>query len=250
MSGLLSHSLAPKLDESTLIEIFLIAIYAQPQYERSHALLETPKGRIAPTPVRKKRKSLEELKPQAREEILTAAAVVVSEHGYAKATTKRIADAAGISEGTIYLYFKSRQAIFDQLLPHAGKDMIRFISDRIAGSKDIFEIEERGFRAFFEYSSQNKGFFRILSEAEVSAPKGFDEHFQLLATGYRRALERGVRDGLIKHFDSEDLEVVIYMFMGARTYLHLRFMKHGEPNGGIPEKVVKAYMRMVRCGLR
>lgn len=199
---------------------------------------------------RPRRLSRAELAPQARERILNAAAALVGKHGYAGTTTRKIAEEAGISEGAIYLYFESRQAIFDQLLPHAGGAMMSFIRDRIAGSKDLFEVEERGFRAFFEFSSSNGGFFRILNEAEVSAPAAHRQHFQTLTSVYRRALERGVREGSIRSYDAEELEVVIYMLMGSRVYLHIRFMKDIVPGEGISEKVVSTYMKLLRGGLR
>lgn len=198
---------------------------------------------------RRRRKSRAELEPQAKELILNAAAAAVGEHGYAGATTKRIATEAGISEGMIYLYFESRQSIFDQLLPHAGRAMLNFIRRRIAGSSDVFEMEERAFRAFFEYSAQNKGFFRILNEAEVSAPVAHKEHFRMLVDGYMRAFERAIQQDSIRDISRDDLEVIIYMLMAARTYLHIRFMAAPESSDGIPEHVVETYMRIVRCAL-
>lgn len=197
----------------------------------------------------RRRKSRKELEPEAKELILNAAAVVVGEHGYAKASTKRIATQASISEGLIYLYFDSRQSIFDQLLPHAGSAMLKFIGKRVAGSSDFFDMEERAFRAFFEYSIKNKGFFRILNEAEISAPIAHEKHFGILVDGYRSSIERGMRQGAIRELSHNDIEVIIYMLMGARTYLHLRFMANPGSNQGIPEHVVTTYMRIVRCAL-
>lgn len=51
---------------------------------------------------------------QTVERILDAAAQVAAERGYA-ATTNHIADAAGVSIGTIYQYFADKDAIFDAL---------------------------------------------------------------------------------------------------------------------------------------
>ena len=47
--------------------------------------------------------------------ILEAAAQVLLREGYARATTNRIAEAAGVSVGTIYQYFSDKNAIFDAL---------------------------------------------------------------------------------------------------------------------------------------
>lgn len=48
--------------------------------------------------------------------VLAAAAQVFEEHGYAGGTTNRIADRAGVSIGTLYQYFPSKEAIAVALL--------------------------------------------------------------------------------------------------------------------------------------
>ena len=63
------------------------------------------------------RKSLRRKPKQARsgetfEVIVEAAAHVLLEHGYAKATTNRIAERAGVSVGSLYQYFDSKDAVF------------------------------------------------------------------------------------------------------------------------------------------
>ncbi len=66
------------------------------------------------TPTRRRAKQ-----SRARETISVireAAAQVLLRHGYARATTNRIADAAGVSVGTIYQYFPGKDAIFDALI--------------------------------------------------------------------------------------------------------------------------------------
>ena len=65
-----------------------------------------------------------------REQILEAAAAVFSDKGYERATTRDIADAADVSEGTLYNYFASKQ---DLLLAVAGA----FADEVIAGIASI-----------------------------------------------------------------------------------------------------------------
>lgn len=48
--------------------------------------------------------------------VLEAAARVLLEHGYAAATTNRIAETAGVSVGTLYEYFANKEAVFDALI--------------------------------------------------------------------------------------------------------------------------------------
>jgi AcrR family transcriptional regulator len=49
---------------------------------------------------------------QTRARLLDAAAAVVGRVGYARATTRMIAEEAGVAEGTIYRHFPDKQALF------------------------------------------------------------------------------------------------------------------------------------------
>ena len=129
------------------------------------------------------------------------AAKVVGEYGYADASIGRITEEADIAQGTFYLYFESRQAIFDVLLPHVGADMLVFIGDKVRGAENFLDVEERGFRAFFEYLRLNPGFFRVLNEAEVAAPAAHATHMKLVADRYVRSLKRSMENGEIKNFE-------------------------------------------------
>ena len=198
----------------------------------------------------RKRLSRQERSPLAQIELLDAAAQVVGEYGYADASIVRITDKAGMAPGTFYLYFASRQVLFDQLLPKMGLEMLEFIGAEVHGAADVFEMEERGFRAFCEYQRRNPGFFRILSEAEVASPTAYRAHYDQVVARYRKALQRGALQGHLRHFSSQELEVVIYVLMAARPYLYQRFVQN-EPRRKVPaEWVVQAYMKLLRNGLR
>lgn len=64
-------------------------------------------------PRRKPRQVRAEL---TRERILTAAAHIFAEHGYAAGTTNRIAERAHLSIGSLYQYFPNKDAILAELL--------------------------------------------------------------------------------------------------------------------------------------
>jgi TetR/AcrR family fatty acid metabolism transcriptional regulator len=58
----------------------------------------------------------EQLIEARRAQILDAAATVFAEKGFHRATTKEIARAAGVSEGTIYNYFESKEDLLIGLM--------------------------------------------------------------------------------------------------------------------------------------
>ena len=209
-------------------------IPAQPQ--------TAPRGRP------RKRLSREERAPDARAEIFAAAVKVVGDVGYASATVEKVTSVAGIAQGTFYLYFKSRQELFNELLPYSGTEMLGFIRDRIKGSRDIYEMEERSIETFFLFMKKNPGFGRIINEAEWAAPEAYQKHFDLLSKHYVDSLQRSVDKGEIRHFSSSDLEVIAHMLMACRTFLHLRYMKFSKGKDAL-RQAVATYMAFLRQGL-
>jgi AcrR family transcriptional regulator len=203
-----------------------------------------------PRPAGKARRSTREMRAEElRNRIFASASTVVGRHGYAEASIGRITEEAGIAQGTFYLYFESRQALFDVLLPHVGVDMLAYISKKVHGAESFLEVEERGFRAFFSYLRTNPGFVRVLNEAEVAAPIAHAAHMKLLTEHYVHSLERSVANGEIKRFDGRELEALAYIFQSARSYLYMRYVK-GHEKSKLPEWVVDTYMKLVRHGLK
>ncbi|NRQ40822.1 TetR/AcrR family transcriptional regulator [Nonomuraea sp. NN258] len=64
-----------------------------------------------PKPLRPRKTPRQKRSEETREQILRAAARVFAEHGYAAGTTNRIAEAAGLSIGSLYQYFPNKDAI-------------------------------------------------------------------------------------------------------------------------------------------
>jgi len=66
--------------------------------------------------------ALDELRANLRRtQILVASIRVFAEKGYHRATTKDIARAAGVAEGTIYLYFKNKSELLIALMEHLDR---------------------------------------------------------------------------------------------------------------------------------
>lgn len=211
-------------------------------------LEETKNPKTTAKKVTPKRFTRQERAENLKKKIFEAAAKVVGVFGYAEASIGRITDEAGIAQGTFYLYFESRQALFDVLLPHVGEDMVLFIGKKVKGAQTFFEVEERGFRAFFEYQRLNPWFFRVLNEAEVAAPIAHAAHMKLLSDRYVKSLSRSVEKGEIKNFTTEELETLAYLFQAARSYLYLCHIK-GKKRKKLPDAVVETYMKIIRNGL-
>lgn len=77
--------------------------------------------------------------PEARrEEILRAAVKLFAERGYARTTTREIAQEAGIAEGTIYKYFTSKQELLFAIL---GPTIVEPLARLFESGETVDDIE-------------------------------------------------------------------------------------------------------------
>ncbi len=82
---------------------------------------------------------------QLKKEILEAAITVFKQNGYEKATTKKIAKEADVSEGTLYYYFENKREILITLF----KILIESITENLAqipstSNEDITKLLSKG----------------------------------------------------------------------------------------------------------
>lgn len=181
--------------------------------------------------------------------LFEAAAKMVGRHGYADASVARITDAAGVAQGTFYNHFENRQELLDQLLPVIGQQMVGFIRTRIDEASSEMEKEVTRFRAFFDFLKETPEFLRILNEAEVYAPTGYQHHLDNISTAYVRLLKRARVPGRVGDYSDEELEVIVHVLMGARGYLSRRYAYGEDGPQAVPEHVFTAYEKLITGGL-
>ena len=177
-----------------------------------------------------------------------AAAAIVGEYGYNGASVARITSHAKVAQGSFYTYFRSRQDLFEQLLPAQGDEMLEFIAERVRGSRTYTEHEERGARALFEYLGRNPGFLRLLSETEIAAPDAYRQHFDNIEARYVGALRRAGDAGEVMVANDRSYRVFVEILSGARGFLADRF---GDPREGdllVPERILQTYLKFAFQG--
>jgi AcrR family transcriptional regulator len=196
------------------------------------------------------KRSRAEKSDEVRRALFRAAARVVGKYGYADASVARITDQAGVAQGTFYNHFVDRQTLLDQLLPALGKEMIEFIRQEVGDWQKESERERKRFLGYFTYLLERPEFYRILTEADLFAPRAHHAHMKEMASGYLRVLERAQRKGELRvAFTTGELEAIAYMLLGIREYLSMRYSRHGGRVVAIPAEVVSAFMKLVTNGL-
>ena len=181
-----------------------------------------------------------------RSRLLRATIAVIGEHGYAGASVSRITQLAGLAQGTFYLYFESRQELFDCLLPEVGAEALALIGDAVAGAPDFVTRETLAMRAFFHYAALNPGWFRTVYESRVAAPAAYAAYTSHRNARYRDSLLTAWKNGDLVGYTEPELDILMQMLLASRMYLFLAYADQ-QANGmqGPPEWVIQAYTKIV-----
>jgi AcrR family transcriptional regulator len=135
------------------------------------------------------------------EAILEAAAQVFVELGYAKATTNKIAEAAGISVGSLYQYFPSKDAIAVELLRRYRLKVLGVVGSALGRvnerglEKVVYELVDALLRA----EGIDPTLQRVLIEAVLRTGAraevlGFEERLEEVVADQLRAAKTGVAE--------------------------------------------------------
>lgn len=103
-------------------------------------------------------------------EIITAARKVFAEKGYVAATVDEIAASASLAKGTIYLYFESKEQIYNAVLDDDLEALRRLTLEKIAAVETAPEKIAAYVNARFEYCEKRRDFFRIMYIEPSSSP--------------------------------------------------------------------------------
>jgi len=96
-----------------------------------------------------------------RAEILRAAEEVFAGKGFHSASIEEIARAAEYGTGTVYLYFKDKEALYVELFEEKVRELIEFIQPRASTKKHPIEALRQLVQARMEYFERNRAFFQI-----------------------------------------------------------------------------------------
>jgi len=200
---------------------------------------------------------------RTRQALLDAAEAVFAQHGYAEASIVRITEAAGVGQGTFYLYFGSKLEIFEELVEDLNRRVRHAMSEHAARESDRMQRERAGFRGFFEFTAQHPALYRIIREAEWVSPKSLRLHYTRIVEGYIEGLRTAQDDGEIGDLDPT---VAAWALMGVGEMIGMRWVLWGadgaDPEGAgagsdplaagtsaVPEEVFEQMMRLIERAL-
>jgi len=111
-------------------------------------------------------KVVPEYKEEAKSRILDAANKVFAEKGYHEATMDDIAKHLGVSKGAIYLYFSSKEDLFEAMCRTAPQAFKEILFSSFSDEANPIQSATQFFDKMLKLSASNPGLsFEILAEA-------------------------------------------------------------------------------------
>lgn len=134
--------------------------------------------------------------------ILEAAVKVFAEQGFFQSTIAQIAKAAGVADGTIYLYFKNKDDILVQFYEYKTNQIFQRFRDAIRQPKSAEEKLRSLIRVHLEEFQKDRN-MAIVYQAETHQNRWLgDEYLKTMSKTYRdiisEVVELGQEEGTIR----------------------------------------------------
>jgi AcrR family transcriptional regulator len=183
-----------------------------------------------------------------RRRLLEAAEQVFAEQGYHEASIVKITERAGIGLGTFYLYFDSKQSIFEALVLDLNRRVRHSMSEAMAGAASRLEAERAGFSGFFRFTAEHPALYRVVREAEFVSPEVLRMHYTRIVEGYEAGLRAAQQAGDVDR--ALDPETTAWALMGMGELIGMRFLlwerdAEGRPPAQLDPRVFAGMTRLI-----
>lgn len=184
-----------------------------------------------------------------KERILEAAEKVFSEKGFYEAKITKIAEEAGVSVGTIYRFYRSKEELYSEVIRKKLKEMEREVEEAVEG-KSPLEALEAYVNTVVDFFSRERDFFEIFMRELGSSFIIDTERFNLsdwykdYVRKFSGIIERGIAEGTFKELDPEGVFLLISGALANIDYFRLKGFLSIEP-----EEVKKLVLEVVLSGL-
>lgn len=152
--------------------------------------------------------------------VLDAAEVEFGERGFHAASVSSITARAKVSQGTFYIYFPSKEAIFSALVDEIGHALRKHMAVAVADDTDPLAAQRDGLEAFLDFVQRHPGLYRIIQECQFVDEPAFRTYYERLAEGLARSLDR---DAGLGAFAPGDAQARAWAIMGIGHFLGLRY---------------------------
>ncbi len=178
---------------------------------------------------------------RTRRRLLDSAEQIFAAIGFHDASIVKITEAAGVAQGTFYLYFTGKQEIFDEVVADLNHRVRQAMAEASAGAPDRLEAERRGFAAFFRFTAEHPALYQVMRQAEFVSPKAHRRHYERIVDGYLPSLRAAMDSGEVAEVDPE---VLAWALGAIGEAIGMRWIVWTGA-GAVPEHVFEAMTTLV-----
>jgi AcrR family transcriptional regulator len=176
-----------------------------------------------------------------RARLLEAAEKCFADVGYHDASVVKITEAAGVAQGTFYLYFATKKDIFDELVRELNRRVRHAMKEASSQGATRLEAELLGFQAYFRFTAEHTALYRIIRQAEFVSPEMLRYHYDRLSRGYVEALQEASARGEIGPVEPE---VTAWALMAIGEMVGMRWILWAG-NSELPPEILAELRRIV-----
>jgi len=150
--------------------------------------------------------TLNKTKPKYKQ-IIEAAVVVIAENGYHSSRVSKIAEQAGVADGTIYLYFKNKEDILVSLFKEKMGQFIERISASIKNLGNADEKLRQLIRMHFRQLSEDHN-LAVVAQLELRQ-SNLELRFQIneVLKPYTMIIDEIIEEGMEQSIFRQDLHI-------------------------------------------
>lgn len=208
---------------------------------------------MSPAVHRQRRK---EARPQ---ELLDAALSLFVEKGFAATRSEEVAARAGVSKGTLYLYYPSKEELLKAVIKQT------LSADIAAGGQQVDEASGPTAPLLVElmtdwwlkvYQSPASGIFKLVITEVCNFPEIAQFYFEEVVEPGQAVISRLIQRGMARgEFRQVDVELTVYSIILPMVMLCMHKHSLGacggsEPHLADPERFIRHHMELLLRGLR
>jgi len=183
-----------------------------------------------------------------KKEILDAALELFHTKGYEKTSINDIINKVGVTKGSFYYHFKTKDEILDKIALQQAEELVRiFVGASGDNDRNPLEKINRIIAAMQEYRAETHEkrlkIFEILDKSEnlILRQKIYENYMRLCKPTVSKIIEQGVREGVFLTACSDELaEFYIQFSLSVNGTLNKLILTLGENPENIEKIKIKA----------
>lgn len=151
-----------------------------------------------------------------RQGIQQAVVQLMCREGLQSVTMERVAQEAGIAKGTVYLHYRDKQQLLDEVKESSLAPLIAKLDEILSSDAGPEQKLRRYAARYLAYFDERRDLFRILlyerEVTRVQSSRYHSDRYRHLVDGIARAVRDGIRKGTFRDVDARGIAA---MFVDA-----------------------------------